>query len=415
MPSVMANRSATPRLLRTLDLFSGCGGIATGLAMCEGMSRSRFSCVGAIDSWQAACDAFTENLGVRADCCGVSRESVASVLERVGDVDVVTGGPPCQGFSTSGKRALDDPRNQLAKSFLDAIELANPRAFLMENVSGFTTFQDGRLMREVVGRAGEMGFKVHAGVLLASLHGVPQRRRRFIMVGVRGSEFRFPGGGAPEERILDDAGAEAGTLAVDQRPEHGVEAWSFDDATSDLAPLRAGERREEYRCAPRNEYQRWARGTGGAPVDHVAVAHRADFVRMMGFVRPGESAMDPEVQQRMPAELRPTSGFPNSYARIRGDLPSPTITRNFTTPSSANCIHPHADRALSIREGARCQSFPDSFRFAGSLTDRRLMIGNAVPPLLARSLGQALLASLAGEVNPDSGAGVGAGVAGLPG
>lgn len=392
----MATRRANARsaVFRTLDLFSGCGGIAVGLSLCEGPRRARFECRGAIDAWRPACDAFVENVGVRADCVGVSRESVGDVLDRVGDVDVVTGGPPCQGFSTSGKRALDDPRNQLARAFLEAIELARPRAFLMENVSGFTSFQEGRLMREVVERARELGFEVHAGIVLASLHGVPQRRRRFIMVGVRGGAFRFPGGGTPDERLSDEADA----LVVDQRPEDGVEAWTFDDATSDLAPLRAGERREEYRSAPRNDYQRWARGTGGvpcgAPTDHVAVRHGEEFVRMMGFVRPGESAMDPSVQKRIPAKLRPTSGFPNSYARIRGDLPSPTITRNFTTPSSANCIHPRADRALSIREGARCQSFPDAFRFMGSLSDRRLMIGNAVPPLLAKSLGEALLASL---------------------
>jgi len=391
MPNAMASRSAIPPVFKTLDLFSGCGGIAAGFAMCSGLARARFACVGAIDSWQAACDAFTDNLGVRADCCGVSRESVAGILERVGSVDVVTGGPPCQGFSTSGKRALDDPRNQLAKSFFDAIELANPRAFLMENVSGFTTFQDGRLMREVVERASEMGFTVHAGVLLASLHGVPQRRRRFIMVGLRQGEFRFPG--APEgggSLFRDES-----VLQVDQRPEDGRELWTFDDATSDLAPLAAGERREEYGADPRNDYQRWARDGSASPTDHVAVGHGADFVRMMSFIRPGESAMDPQVQKRMPAALRPKSGFPNSYARIRGDQPSPTITRNFTTPSSANCIHPRADRALSIREGARCQSFPDTFRFHGSLTDRRLMIGNAVPPLLARALGVNLLEALA--------------------
>lgn len=387
----MTSRSATPRVFKTLDLFSGCGGIATGFAMCDGLTRARFACVGAIDSWQAACEAFTDNLGVRADCCGVSRESVASVLERVGDVDVVTGGPPCQGFSTSGKRALDDPRNQLAKSFLEAIELARPRAFLMENVSGFTTFQEGRLMREVVECAYELGFKVHAGVLLASLHGVPQRRRRFIMVGLREGEFRFPGASDGGHGLFRDETV----LEVDQRPEDGRELWTFDDATSDLAPLRAGERREEYGGDPRNEYQRWARSGASSPTDHVAVGHGADFVRMMSFIRPGESAMDPLVRKRMPAALRPKSGFPNSYARIRGDQPSPTITRNFTTPSSANCIHPRADRALSIREGARCQSFPDWFRFRGSLTDRRLMIGNAVPPLLARALGVSLLEALA--------------------
>lgn len=391
-------------MYRTLDLFSGCGGIATGFAMCRDAAGSRFECVGAIDAWKPACEAFGANLGVDAYCGGVSLESVSAVLDRVGDVDVVTGGPPCQGFSTSGRRALDDPRNQLAKAFLDAIEVARPRAFLMENVSGFTSFQQGRLMREVVERASELGFAVHAGVVLASLHGVPQRRRRFILVGVRGAQFEFPGprgsaglegcGAREAAAVRSSRLPGCGLLLVDQRPGDGVEPWTFDDATSDLAPLLPGQRDDRYRCAPRNDYQRWARGAIEVPTDHLAVSHRRDFVRMMGYVRQGESAMDPEVQKRMPVRLRPRSGFPNSYARVRGDQPSPTITRNFTTPSSANCIHPHADRALSIREGARCQSFPDAFQFVGSLSDRRLMIGNAVPPLLAKALGQSLLAAL---------------------
>lgn len=390
----------SPRSWRTLDLFSGCGGMSFGLSLCAGPDGSTYRCVGAMDNWKAACDTFEANLGLKADCDGVSAHSVGRVLDRVGTVDVLTGGPPCQGFSTSGKRALDDPRNLLVRAYLEAIRLAAPRAFIMENVTGFTTFQDGRLMVDVLDRARSLGYEISAGIVLASVHGVPQRRRRFLMVGVKSGKFHFPGGGCVDPGQIDGTAG----LEVDQKQSCERDPLTFDDATSDLPEIRAGQRLEEYASPPTNDFQRWAREGSCSAMDHVAVRHGADFVRMMSFVPEGRSAMDEEVRARIPEAIRPTSGFPNSYARIRGDQPAPTITRNFTTPSSANCIHPRADRALSIREGARCQSFPDRFRFTGSLSDRRLMIGNAVPPLLAKSIGDALLRELSVGAICDTGA-----------
>jgi DNA (cytosine-5)-methyltransferase 1 len=117
----------------------------------------------------------------------------------------------------------------------------------------------------------------------------------------------------------------------------------------------------------------------------------------MSYIPQGRSATDPEISALIPEDIRPGSGYPNSYMRIKADAPAPTITRNFTTPSSANCIHPTQNRALSLREGARCQTFPDSFEFLGSTQEKKLQIGNAVPPLLGKALGEALLRSLANE------------------
>lgn len=400
--------SSNRKILRVLDLFAGCGGLAEGFGMASLPGGQRFRCLGAIDNWQAACDAFALNHRVAATCAGVDRRTVVDLLDRVGDVDVVTGGPPCQGFSTSGKRALDDPRNGLVKAYFEAIEIAKPRAFLMENVSGFTTFQDGAILREIVQWAAELGYVPFPGVVLSSLCGVPQRRRRFILVGLREGRFEFP-----NQRTGDDVGAAASlfgdslrdpspSLLVDQRPSDGGEQWTFADATSDLPSLVAGEASTRYRCPPRNAYQQWARANAPPELaDHVACAHRDSFVEMMRHVPQGRSAMDPQIRAAMPEHLQPKTGFPNSYARIRADEPSPTITRNFTTPSSANCIHPFDHRALTLREGARCQSFPDRYRFAGSHGDRRLMIGNAVPPLLARALGIQLLRALFGRCGSD--------------
>ena len=403
--SLQKNNSSGAEALRVLDLFCGCGGLSTGLALAGEDSPVGYQCVAAIDNWQVACETFTLNHETGAVCEEVSANTVSLLAKELGPVDVVVGGPPCQGFSTSGKRALDDPRNTLVRAFLDAVEYVGPRAFIMENVSGFASFQSGEILSEVVIRARSMGFRTRAGILLASLHGVPQRRRRFFLVGVREgeNEFRFPG-----ERIWDEdrsgllfehqAAEDPGLVVIDQRPSDGIEAWTFDDATSDLPDIEAGGSATRYRCKPLNDYQRWIRRDAGNDLfDHVACRHGRDFVEMMRHIPPGRSAIEEEIRQRIPERLRPTSGFPNSYARIRGDDPAPTITRNFTTPSSANCIHPRCHRALTLREGARCQSFPDTFRFAGTNSDRRLLIGNAVPPLLARALGKSLLAALSGD------------------
>jgi DNA (cytosine-5)-methyltransferase 1 len=389
---------------KVLDLFSGCGGLAEGFRLSGERGEGAFRCIGAVDNWDAACDAFSRNHDVQATCDGVTPETVGRILDASGGADIVVGGPPCQGFSTSGKRALDDPRNSLVRSYFNAVRQASPRAFLMENVSGFTTFQGGMILKEVVEVARELGYRVFPGVVLASLCGVPQRRRRFFLVGLRSGGFRFPlqktaieGDGRMDlfGRIPETEGCD---LIVDQRPGDGVERWTFDDATSDLPAIEAGEGSTEYASAPQNAYQAWAReGDMVELADHVACGHRPDFVEMMRYVPPGRSAMDEDILASIPERIRPGKGFPNSYARIRGDEPSPTITRNFTTPSSANCIHPRCHRSLTLREGARCQSFPDRYRFSGSHGDRRLMIGNAVPPLLAKAMGECLLRALHDE------------------
>jgi DNA (cytosine-5)-methyltransferase 1 len=369
--------------IRCLDLFSGCGGMSLGLSWAKFKSTTIES-IAAIDNWKEACETYELNLGIKPLNDGVTTRNVGSILDEVGDVDLVVGGPPCQGFSTSGKRALADKRNHLVKAFLDAVELASPKAFIMENVTGFTTYQDGNLLLEVVKRANEIGFHVHPGILLASRFGVPQRRRRFILVGERTGKFVFP-------QSKDFDMNPSSPLEVDQRRDDGFPVVSFDDATSDLPKLLAGQHKYKYTKDPNNVYQRWVRGSAVTLNDHMAPRHSDEFVQMMSYIPEGASAFSPEVFESIPKALRPGKGFTNSYARILGNQPSPTITRNFTTPSSANCIHPHFDRALSLREGARCQSFPDDYIFEGTTSDRRLQIGNAVPPLLAKAVAESLL------------------------
>lgn len=383
------NTSDKTTELRVLDLFSGCGGLSLGLHWAKGPNGEQFKTKAAVDVWEAACQTYEKNLGLKPHVVGVSRELVQELVKEHGGFDVVVGGPPCQGFSTSGKRALDDPRNKLVQAYLDAVEIVKPKAFVMENVLGFTTFQDGNLLREVKARAQELGYNVRAGVVQASIVGVPQRRRRFMLVGLREGFFRFPG-----ENVNTPIDIPSEGLDVDLNFRDGKELWSFDDATSDLPSLAAGEEDNRYSSSAKNTLQEFLRAGAERPSDHKAVGHKPDFIKMMSYIPQGKSAMDPDIASLIPETIRPKKGFPNSYARLKGNKPAPTITRNFTTPSSANCIHPHQDRAMSLREGARCQTFPDWFAFLGSTEDKRLQIGNAVPPLLGKAIGENLLAAL---------------------
>jgi DNA (cytosine-5)-methyltransferase 1 len=374
------SRSAT-----IVDLFSGCGGLSYGLHLAADSLGINARTVAAFDNWQVSCDTYERNIGVKPTCASLEIDNLTQLLDGIGSVDLVVGGPPCQGFSTSGKRALDDPRNQLVWSFLKVVEMLQPKAFLMENVSGFASFAEGRLLSEVKEFANSLGYHTRAGILQASMHGVPQRRKRFTLVGSLKPGFLFPGEQAEVEALIPTFG-----LDYEQKIDPALEI-SFASAVSDLPYILAGESSDSYKSGPSNNYQKLMR-KGNPPLTmHTAVGHGEKMLDLMRYIPEGKSAFDPGVFATIPEELRPRGGFKNSYARLRADAPAPTITRNFTTPSSANCIHPFQDRALSLREGARAQSFPDSFRFSGTTEEIRLQIGNAVPPLLASSVGVCLL------------------------
>lgn len=384
-----------PRVYKSLDLFSGCGGLSYGLSLAESLNGSRIETKVAIDNWQIACDTFQENMKINPMCDSIDSKLIRKVNKEHGPFDIVIGGPPCQGFSTAGKRALDDDRNKLVLEFLNAIKICMPRVFVMENVVGFKTFQGGQLYNEALQFVSELGYKVRSGIILASLAGVPQRRKRFLLVGSLGQEFIFPGENLDSDNSLFQDDVLPGFIS--QTIKDGVEKWTFDDATSDLPAINAGERNESYATKPLNSLQKYFRKGSKVPINHVAVGHRKEFIEMISYIPQGRSALEPEIQEKMPKRLRPKSGFTNSYQRIIPSQPSPTITRNFTTPSSANCIHPHQNRALSLREGARCQSFPDAFQFRGTTEEIRLQIGNAVPPLLGKAIGQSILNVLENE------------------
>jgi DNA (cytosine-5)-methyltransferase 1 len=347
--------------IKVVDLFSGVGGVALGLKMAEGFETLLVN-----DVDEDMCKSFKINFpDYNVICDSIANIKFKEVLKNQ-VIDLVVGGPPCQAYSTSGKRFLEDPRAFLYKEYFRCISELKPKVFVYENVKGLLSMANGDLFKEIISLFASLGYKVQAKVLNAANFGVPQERERVIVVGTsQGYEFKYP---EPTHRsfienVSEDLFAKPFT--------------TVSDALSDLPVIGSGETATKYRSAPQNNYQEYLRKEANKLLDHSAPKHGDALMSVIRHVPIGGLKND------IPIEYRPKSGYPNSYGRLWWDRPSTTITRNFGTPSSARCIHPLYDRALTTREGARLQSFPDHFIFSGSRSKKNLQIGNAVPPLLA--------------------------------
>jgi DNA (cytosine-5)-methyltransferase 1 len=372
-------------MYRVLDLFCGTGGISFGL----GRAHPGFVTVAGVDLNEAACRTAQAN-HTRARVLPEALETIsaAQVLEAgsVEAIDVIVGGPPCQGFSSlrpSRGTTLDDPRNRLYREYQRMVAQLRPRVFLLENVVGLVNATKGALLADLMRGFGELGYRCDWRILNAANYGVPQKRERFFLLGIRSDlatdeEVPFPApthsfkgrtiGVRDRDRML---GAGEGLPAA-------VSAW---EAISDLPALRSGESSTRYRTAPKTPYQRLMRGSGRSVSLHDAANHNAKMLKVMQHAGASKAAL--------PAGLV-TSGYSSCYSRISADEPAPTITVKFTSPASSKCIHPFDNRAITPREAARLQSFPDDFVFVGSKTEIASQLGNAVPPLLAAAFAPVL-------------------------
>lgn len=351
---------------KAMDLFGGAGGLGLGLGW------AGWDVVVANEFEPTFAETYALNHPTTEVICGdiLAKDIQERLFAHAGRIDLVAGGPPCQGFSTVGKKQESDPRNNLFWAFLKVVERVKPKVVLFENVSGFKRMYEGRAYLALVESLEKLGYSTRHGILNAMDFGVPQSRLRTFVVGFSGSSrFDFP----------EPTHAETASL-FGQSPR-----LTLEDALSDLPIVRAGERSGRYECEPRTPYQCHMRAGCDALTDHEAPVHGERLTKVIKLVPPGGSIMD------VPLELRPKSYFNNTYARLWWDRPAPTITRNFGTPSSSRCIHPFLDRGLTTREGARLQGFPDSYAFTGTRQKRNLQIGNAVPPPLAMSLGLQIL------------------------
>jgi DNA (cytosine-5)-methyltransferase 1 len=357
--------------MTAIELFSGAGGLGVGL------KNAGFDVVLAneIEPDFAKTFAFNhpETHVINEDIHSIDFQEIAARLG-IDKVDLLSGGPPCQGFSTVGSKNQRDPRNSLFYEYLRAVSEFFPDYILFENVSGFKSLYSGEAYRQLIHEIKELGYDWTGGVLDASDFGLPQIRHRTIVVGWK--------------KGLKPVSMPSPTHCDSENIFNLPLKLALIDAISDLPQISCGESSDEYQTPPLNEYQRKLRAGCSKLTEHNAANYGEKMQQILQLIPEGGTVKD------LPEHLRPQSYFANTYARLFPNRPSPTITRNFGTPSSSRCIHPYQNRALSTREGARLQGFPDSYQFHGSKTSKNLQIGNAVPPIFGEVVAKEILKSI---------------------
>lgn len=319
-----------------IDLFSGAGGLSAGF------EAAGFRNVFSLDCDKGFCKTYKRNFPhhtlIEKDIATVSRQEIVSLI---GDntVDVVIGGPPCQGFSiagTIGRKFIDDPRNQLFEEFVRVVEIVRPRCVVMENVARLYTHNNGKTREEIIARFKQAGYTVRCEILNSADYGVPQIRRRVIFIGTRtGEAILFP------EK----------TVSVHK---------TVREAIGDLPALESGERASHV-------------------PNHVAMKHTAQMLKKMSYVKEGGT------RAAIPSALRPRTGDMRKYIRYTGAKPSITVTGDMR-----KVFHYRQNRALTVRELARLQSFGDQFVFESTSISQQQQVGNAVPPLMAEAIAGAI-------------------------
>jgi DNA (cytosine-5)-methyltransferase 1 len=388
------------RPLRAIDLFCGAGGLT------EGFKAAGYEIKFALDKDKHSCETYQKNHPeVDVACASITDLTPEEIARRAGGVvDVVIGGPSCQTFSTHGRRnawvAKGDKRNELWEHMLAVVEYLQPRAFVMENVPGLLYWKNGRMQKEIFECFEEIGFTVSKEILLAADYGVPQRRRRLFIVGLRGSKsFTFPEPthmGGWRRDTLDAWEAERKRRGLLRH----LSAW---EAIGDLPPIEGtGLAESDYPGARLTAFARTMRARSKKLRDHEINLLPDEHIKLVHHVPQGGTWRDipPKLLPDRFRGMRRTDGS-NLVGRLDPKLPAYTITTQFNNVTAGCFTHPYTDRSLSVREGARLQTFPDRYEFVGSVTSRCRQIGNAVPPLLARVLARQLAVTIQGETTAD--------------
>lgn len=386
------------RPFTAIDLFCGAGGLTAGF-LADGDYDVRLG----LDNDRDCVATYQANFGATAKVLHRSTLEVRpeEVRELAGDVDVVLGGPSCQSFSTHGRQngwVLGDPRSDLWSSMHALVEGLQPRAFVMENVPGLLYYKGGSFARRIFDAFEQLGYEIHHDILLVADYGVPQLRRRVFVVGVeKGVEFTFPGA----TRL---GGWRRDTLAKweEERAERGLlPHLTVREALHDL-PDPTGHLDESTlpyrRGARRGSLADYLRGDSDGVLDHVASPINDEVAPLLDHIPEGGTWRDvpPHMLPDRFRRMRRTDGT-NLLGRLAWDRPAYTITTQFNNATTGCFLHPDEDRVLTVREGARLQTFPDTHTFHGSLTSRYRQVGNAVPPLMARVLAAKLADALRAE------------------
>lgn len=329
-----------------IDLFCGAGGMSYGFEL------AGFKSVLAIDNWQDALDTYKHNNPsgnpVKVDLTDVDVERIAKE-QGIKKVDLIIGGPPCQGFSIAGKHIIEDVRNKLYKSFVSFVEYYSPTAFVMENVPNILSIGEGAVRESILADFRALGYNVDYKVLTASDYGVPQNRKRAIFVGLKEGHFSFPEPTVTTKTTVSQAISDLPDATLEEGISYPVEAAS--------------------------EYQKWARKDSDGVHNHEITIHNEKTQHIISLVPDGGNYKD------LPEEYQGTRKVHIAWTRLNSQKPSITIDTGHR-----HHFHYCFNRIPTVRECARIQSFPDSYVFCKSRTSQYKQVGNAVPPLMAAAI-----------------------------
>lgn len=348
---------------KVIDLFCGAGGLSLGF------SRAGFEIALAIDHDPDAVITYAQNIGTHVERLDIAGKAVEQSLQ----ADVIIGGPPCQGFSSAGARKPGDARNSLVQRFAELVAHNRPSVFVFENVEGFLTAEHGKRVFELLTPVIQAGYRLHVRKVNAANFGVPQHRKRVIVIGRLGRDPGFP---AYTHSAYGAPGAALAGRGLRPTPTI-MEAWDgLPNAAQELP---------------------------GVPQGHVSRRLSDLDLERITALRPGQTMRDlpatlqhisyPRRAYRRVMDGSPTEkrgGAPTGLRRLRPDEPSKAITGSAAT----EFIHPFEDRPLTIRECARLQTFPDSFVFSGGPSSQMQLIGNAIPPWFAQVIASSVMDDL---------------------
>lgn len=351
-----------------IDLFCGCGGFS------KGFEQAGFNIAYGIDNWVDATITFQHNFPHSI----ISNEDITNIRGNdilkatglsVNDIDVVIGGPPCQGFSLSGKRMIDDPRNILYKSFVDIVSDLLPPVFVMENVPGLVRLFDGKVKDSVINDFTELGYDVQMQILSADRFGVPQQRQRVFFVGINIEKIHNT-----DKFVFPIASNGEGT----DKP-----LVTCKDAISDLDFIpddRIVGECIDYEIEPQSDYQKLMRKNSTKVLNHTATIHTEKTKSIIAMVPDGGNYKD------LPKDLWNTRKVHIAWTRMNSNKPCFTIDTGHN-----HHFHYKENRVPTVRESARIQSFPDTFEFIGIKTSQLRQVGNAVPPLLSEAIAKQIM------------------------
>lgn len=381
-----------------IDLFSGAGGLS------EGLKEAGFNSLFANEIVPIYAKTYQRNhIGTKvltSDIRTIDANDILSDLGlQKGQLDLMAGGPPCQGFSINAPvRSSEDKRNHLFREYLRFVDVFAPKVILIENVPGLVSFEHGGTLHAIIESLADLGYGADVHILGAAFYGVPQMRWRTIIIGVRGKEvpqeiFPTPLFHAPIRPNFTST-FDGKQIVKFPTSESRANFTTVEEAIGDLPPLKNGEKDasiKEYSCPPMSEYQKLMRVGSTGVYNHEAPKLSAMNMKRLSYIKPGGNWTD------IPDDLLPKgmqrarkSDHTMRYGRVRPDgLASTILTK--CDPHWGAYFHYSQERSFTVREAARIQSFPDHFIFCGNTAEQFAQVGNAVPPLLAKSIGLSII------------------------